>query len=82
MAAIAEIAGDDYEPEIEVDLFSLLTAFQAVDRARQAPAPGAACRAEQISVEARIEQLLGSAVRKPRPAGSRTSSPTSTIAAA
>src|SRR4249919_23290 len=27
---IAEIAGDEYEPELEVDLFSLLTAFQAV----------------------------------------------------
>src|SRR3989475_7797879 len=27
---VAEIAGDGYEPELEVDLFSLLTAFQAV----------------------------------------------------
>src|SRR5581483_1379442 len=27
---VAEIAGDDYEPELEVDLFSLLAAFQAV----------------------------------------------------
>src|SRR6202163_2441468 len=35
---VAEIAGDDYEPELEVDLFSLLTAFQAVvERARQRP---------------------------------------------
>src|SRR6187551_3494189 len=27
---VAELAGDDYEAELEVDLFSLLTAFQAV----------------------------------------------------
>src|SRR5436853_5379057 len=27
---VAAIAGDDYEPEIEVDLFSLLSAFQTV----------------------------------------------------
>src|SRR5437667_6769535 len=27
---VAELAGDGYEPELEVDLFSLLTAFQAV----------------------------------------------------
>ena len=41
---VAEIAGDDYEPELEVDLFSLLTAFQAVvERAKHAAA-GAACR--------------------------------------
>src|SRR5580765_6055869 len=33
---VAALAGDDYEPELEVDLFSLLTAFQAVvDRAKQ-----------------------------------------------
>src|SRR5712691_3553887 len=32
---VAELAGEGYEPEIEVDLFSLLTAFQAVvQRAR------------------------------------------------
>ena len=54
---VAAIAGDAFEPEIEVDLFSLLTAFQGVmERLRQRPKlmlPG-----EQISVEARIEQLL------------------------
>src|SRR5467141_1179008 len=27
---VAEITGDEYEPELEVDLFSLMTAFQAV----------------------------------------------------
>ncbi len=54
---VAEIAGEEYEPEVEVDLFSLMAAFKAVlDRARlrpQIPLP-----AEQISIEERIEQLL------------------------
>src|SRR3977135_674473 len=37
---VAELAGEGYEPEIEVDLFSLLTAFQAVvERARRRPKP-------------------------------------------
>src|SRR6266480_570833 len=35
---VAEIAGDEYEPEIEVDLYSLLSAFQSViQRAKQRP---------------------------------------------
>src|SRR5688572_13387875 len=35
---IEEIAGEDYEPEIEVDLFSLLSAFkQVLERARERP---------------------------------------------
>jgi segregation and condensation protein A len=54
---IAEIAGEAPEPEVEVDLFSLITAFRSVvERAKQRPAiylPG-----EQISIETRIEQLL------------------------
>jgi len=54
---VADIAGEDYEAEIEVDLFSLMAAFRAVlDRARQRPKvaiPGA-----QISIEERMEQLL------------------------
>ena len=54
---VAQLAGEGYEPELEVDLFSLLTAFQAVvQRARHRPA--VYLPAEQISVEARIEQLL------------------------
>ena len=54
---IEEIAGDDYEPEIEVDLFSLLSAFkQVLERARERPP--VALPAEQISIETRIEQLL------------------------
>jgi len=54
---IEEIAGDDYEPEIEVDLFSLLSAFkQVLERARERPA--VPLPPEEISVETRIEQLL------------------------
>jgi segregation and condensation protein A len=56
-ARIAEIAGDEYEPELEVDLFSLLTAFRAViERAKQRPS--VPLPVEQIPVEVRIEQLL------------------------
>lgn len=54
---VAEIAGDGYEPELEVDLFSLLTAFQAVvERAKHRPR--VLLPPEQISIEVRIEQLL------------------------
>jgi segregation and condensation protein A len=54
---VAHIAGDEYEPELEVDLFSLLTAFQAVvDRAKLRPK--VLLPPEQIPVEARIDQLL------------------------
>jgi segregation and condensation protein A len=55
---IAEIAGEAPEPEIVVDLFSLISAFRAVvERSKQRPQlylPG-----EQIAIEDRIEQLLG-----------------------
>jgi segregation and condensation protein A len=54
---VADIAGEPAEPELEVDLFSLLTAFKAVvERARSRPTvlvPG-----EQVSIETRIEQLM------------------------
>ena len=54
---VAEIAGDPFEPELEMDLFSLLRAFQAVvQRAKarpQVPLPH-----EQISIETRIAQML------------------------
>ena len=56
-ARLAEIAGEAPEPELEVDLFSLMSAFKAVlTRAKQRPQvvlPG-----EFLSIEARIEQLL------------------------
>ncbi len=54
---LAAIAGDEYEPELEVDLFSLLTAFQQViERAKHRPK--VLLPPEQVPVEARIEQLL------------------------
>ena len=54
---VAEIAGEAPEPELEVDLFSLLTAFRAVvERAKQRPK--VLLPAEQIPIEVRIEQLL------------------------
>ena len=54
---VAAIAGDDYEPELEVDLFSLLSAFRAVlERARERPPMP--LPPEQISIETRIEQML------------------------
>jgi segregation and condensation protein A len=54
---VAELAGDDYEPELEVDLFSLMNAFQAVvDRLKHRPK--VLLPPEEIPVELRIEQLL------------------------
>ena len=54
---IAEIAGETPEPEIEVDLFSLISAFRAVvERAKQRPK--IFLPSEQIPIEDRIEQLL------------------------
>jgi segregation and condensation protein A len=54
---VAEMAGEDYEPELEVDLFSLLNAFQAVvERAKMRPK--VLLPPEQMPVEVRIEQLL------------------------
>jgi segregation and condensation protein A len=54
---VEDLAGDDYEPELEVDLFSLLAAFRSVlERARERPP--LPLPPEQISIEARIEQLL------------------------
>lgn len=54
---VAAIVADEYEPELEVDLFSLLTAFKTVvERARKRPV--VRMPAEQISIETRIAQLL------------------------
>jgi segregation and condensation protein A len=54
---VAELAGEDYEPELEVDLFSLMNAFQAVvDRLKLRPK--VLLPPEEIPVELRIEQLL------------------------
>jgi segregation and condensation protein A len=54
---VAAIAGDEYEPELEVDLFSLLNAFQAVVQ-RLKQRPKMVLPPEEIPVELRIEQLL------------------------
>ena len=54
---IEALAGDDYEPELEVDLFGLLAAFRLViERARERPPMP--LPPEQVSIETRIEQLL------------------------
>ncbi len=54
---IAEIAGEAPEPEVEVDLFSLISAFRTVvERAKQRPKMY--LPSEQIPIEDRIEQLL------------------------
>jgi len=54
---VAAITGDDYEPELEVDLFSLLAAFQQVVQ-RAKLRPKVLLPPEQIPVEVRINQLL------------------------
>jgi segregation and condensation protein A len=54
---VAEVVGEAPEPEVEVDLFSLMAAFrQVLDRARQRPR--VLLPPEQLSIEDRIEQLL------------------------
>lgn len=54
---IEEIAGDEYEPEFEVDLFTLLSAFkQVLERARERPP--VVLPAEEMPIEKRIDQLL------------------------
>lgn len=56
-ARVEAIAGDEYEPELEVDLFGLLSAFKLVlERARERPP--VPLPPEEISIESRIEQLL------------------------
>ena len=54
---MAEAAGEEQEPELEVDLFSLLAAFRGVlERAKSRPR--VVLPPEQMSIEERIEQLL------------------------
>jgi len=54
---LADVVGEAPEPEMEVDLFSLMAAFrQVLDRARQRP--HVPLPPEQISIEDRIAQLL------------------------
>jgi segregation and condensation protein A len=54
---VADVVGEAPEPEIEVDLFSLMAAFrQVLDRAKQRPR--VLLPPEQMPIETRIEQLL------------------------
>src|SRR6187399_821820 len=54
---VADLVGELPEPEVDVDLFSLMAAFrQVLDRARRRPR--VVLPAEQIPIEGRIEQLL------------------------
>lgn len=54
---VADAAGDEYEPELEVDLFSLLAAFKGVlERANRRPRM--VLPPERLSIEDRIHQLL------------------------
>ena len=55
--AVAEAAGDAYEPELEVDLFTLIAAFKGV-LARAGRRANMVLPPEQISIETRITQLL------------------------
>ena len=54
---VAELAGEGLEPELEVDLFSLLSAFEAVVR-RAKERPKIVLPPEQIPLEVRMDQLL------------------------
>ena len=54
---LAEMAGEPFERELEVDLFSLLQAFQTV-LARARARPPMPLPGERMSIEVRIEQLL------------------------
>jgi segregation and condensation protein A len=56
-ASVAAAAGESFEPELEVDLFTLLSAFRGVlERANRRPRM--VLPPDQISIEDRIQQLL------------------------
>ena len=56
-ASVAAAAGEPFEPELEVDLFTLLSAFRGVlERANRRPRM--VLPPDQISIEDRIAQLL------------------------
>jgi len=56
-ASVAAVAGEAYEPELEVDLFSLMAAFRGVlERASRRPLM--VLPPDQISIEDRIRQML------------------------
>jgi len=54
---VTDIAGEPFERELEVDLFGLLQAFEAViKRARERP--GVPVPGEEVSIETRMRQLM------------------------
>jgi segregation and condensation protein A len=55
---VAEAMNDEFEPELEVDLFSLLAAFKGV-LSRASRRERMILPPEKISIEDRIQQLLG-----------------------
>jgi segregation and condensation protein A len=76
-SAVSEAAGDEYEPELEVDLFSLIAAFKGRARASQpSAAHGAAARGD--SDRDAHQPAFGAACQKPRRAVSRICFPTAT----
>ena len=54
---VEAVVGEDYEPELEVDLFSLMAAFRGVLE-RASRKPRMVIPPEQISIEDRMAQLL------------------------
>jgi segregation and condensation protein A len=54
---VAAAAGDEYEPELEVDLFGLMAAFRGVLE-RASRKPRMVLPPEQISIEDRMSQVL------------------------
>jgi segregation and condensation protein A len=57
-ARVADVVEEPYEPELDVDLFSLITAFKGVLE-RASRRPPMVIPPEQITIEDRIHQLLG-----------------------
>jgi segregation and condensation protein A len=57
-ASVARAAGDAYEAELEVDLFTLMSAFRGVLE-RASRRPRMVLPPDQMSIEDRIAQLLG-----------------------
>ena len=54
---LTDIAGEPFERELEVDLFGLLQAFQAVIKRARAR-PGVPLPGEEVSIETRVRQLM------------------------
>jgi segregation and condensation protein A len=73
---VAGITGEDVEPELEVDLFSLLAAFTAPGNGRACCSRPSSCRSRRASTS------CSSGCRRPRPADSRTCLPMRTTAGA